>query len=116
MGDGVSVGVDGGLGDGRGGWGSRRGLGGSHWVDTYGQGEESEAEQHSRITDQREDPHILMGDVSMRSRSKLGSAERGQLAPLRWRSAKGKKEFKSPAPPSFLPRPPLRSTLPVRFA
>lgn len=50
-------------------------------VYTYGKGEESKTKQHSCITDKREDPHVVMSNVSMKA-LKLGRAERRQLAPL----------------------------------
>lgn len=34
-------------------------------VYTYGESEKSKAKQHSCITDKRENPHVVMGDVSM---------------------------------------------------
>lgn len=38
-------------------------------VYTYGEGKESKAEQHSCITDKRENPHVVMGgDVSMNAK------------------------------------------------
>ena len=33
--------------------------------DTYSKCQESKAEQYSSITDKRENPHVVLGDVSM---------------------------------------------------
>ena len=37
-------------------------------VYTYGKGKESEAKQHSCITDERENPHVVKGDVSINAK------------------------------------------------
>lgn len=37
-------------------------------VSTYGKGKESKAKQHSCITDKRENPHVVIGDVSMNAK------------------------------------------------
>ena len=34
-------------------------------IDTYSKCKESKAEQDSSITDKRENPHVVLGDVSM---------------------------------------------------
>ena len=34
---------------------------------TYGKGQKSKAQQYSCIPDQRENPHVVMGDVSMKA-------------------------------------------------
>ena len=38
-------------------------------IDTYSKCKESKAEQHSSITDKRENPHVVLGDVSMQCHS-----------------------------------------------
>lgn len=35
---------------------------------TYGEGKETKAKQDSCITDKRENPHVVMGDVSMNAK------------------------------------------------
>ena len=49
-------------------------------VFTYGQGQESKAQQYSCITDKRKDPHVVFGDVAINANDveKFGDAETTQ--------------------------------------
>ena len=48
-------------------------------IDTYSKSKESETEQYSNITDKRENPHVVLGDVSMQCHGSIEAWNCGAL-------------------------------------